>query len=68
MINREEILNFTLFNHLLRPDYLGVGTTGVESFQLRSCSERWLEFKSSLEKPSDKYQKTHIKQISFHGE
>ena len=31
MINREEILNFTPFNHLLRPDYLGVGTTGVES-------------------------------------
>ena len=31
MFNREEILNFTPINHLLRPDYLGVGTTGVES-------------------------------------
>ena len=31
LINREEILNFTPINHLLRPDYLGVGTTGVES-------------------------------------
>ena len=30
MINWEEILNFTPINHLLRPDYLGVGTTGVE--------------------------------------
>ena len=31
MFNREEILNFTPINHLLRPDYLGVGTTGEES-------------------------------------
>ena len=31
VIKREEILNFTPINHFLQPDYLGVGTTEVES-------------------------------------
>ena len=31
LINWEEIWNFTPINQLLRPDYLGVGTTGEES-------------------------------------
>jgi len=42
MFNREEILNFTPINHLLRPDYLGVGTTGVESFQ--PCIQSSLQY------------------------
>ena len=37
-----------------------------DPFQLRSWSEGWLKLKSSLEKPSDKCQKTHIIQNSFH--
>ena len=37
---------------------------GGDLFQLGSCSEGWL--KSSLEKPSDKCQRTHIVQNSLH--
>ena len=40
---------------------------GGDPFQLRSWSEGWLKLKSSLEKPSDKCQKTHIIQNLFHG-
>ena len=32
----------------------------MDPFQLRSWSEGWLKLKSSLERPSDKWQKTHI--------
>ena len=34
MIFREEIAKFTPNNQVLRPDYLGVGPTGVESKNL----------------------------------
>ena len=36
-------------------------------FQLGSCYEGWLKLKSSLEKPCDKCQRTHIIQNSLHG-
>ena len=39
---------------------------GGDLFQLGSCSEGWLKLKSSLEKPSDKCQRTHIIQNSLH--
>ena len=38
-----------------------------DPFQLESWSEVWFKLKSSLEKPSDKYQRTHIIQNSFNG-
>ena len=37
-----------------------------DPFQLGSRSEGWLKLQTSLEKPSDKCQKTHIIQNSFH--
>ena len=39
---------------------------GGDLFQLGSCSEGWLKLKSSLEKPSDKCQRTHIIQNALH--
>ena len=39
---------------------------GGDPFQLGSWSEGWLKLQSSLEKPSDKCQRTHIIQNSFH--
>ena len=40
--------------------------SGGDPFQLGSWSEEWLKLQSSLEKPSDKCQRTHIIQNSFH--
>ena len=49
LINWEEIWNFTPINQLLRPDYLGVGTTGEESGgEGGGCAE--CTFDSTLQK------------------
>ena len=39
---------------------------GVDPFQLGYPSEGWLKLQTSLERPSDKCQRTHIIQNSFH--
>ena len=49
--------------HLFFLKFLG----GGEPFQLGSLSKGWLKLQSSLEKPSDKCQRTHIIQNLFHG-
>ena len=51
----------------LRQTYFFQFLGGGDPFQLRSWSKGRLKLKSSLEKPSDKCQKTHIIQNSFHG-
>ena len=50
---KQEVLFFSIF---------GWG----DPFQPASWSEGWLKLLSSLEKPSDKCQRTHIIQNSFH--
>ena len=57
-----------LHNNHFKTEFFTYSIFGwVDPFQLRSWSKGQLKLKSSLEKPSDKCQKTHIIQNLFHG-